>query len=87
MSIPKVYTTHTLLFPIQNAEGKEVTKLEIRRAKAKDLQSARQFKTDAEQEAFLFAAIAGLTMEDIGELDVADYSALQNYFKSMTEGK
>ncbi len=79
--------TIELDYPITDGEGKEITKLEMRRAKAKDLRKMQMQKNEADQEVFLFANLTGLTLEDIDELDICDYQKVQNAFKGMTKGK
>ncbi|WP_168194795.1 phage tail assembly protein [Chromobacterium phragmitis] len=42
--------------------------------------ASRHRQEDAGQEGFLFARMAGLTLEDIGQLDIADSKALSDCF-------
>ena len=74
-------------FPIQDGEGKTITELKIRRPKVKDLRAAQSQKTEADQELFLLSKLTGLVMEDIAELDIADYQKVQNVLKEMQKGK
>ncbi|URL01240.1 phage tail assembly protein [Avibacterium sp. 20-126] len=77
----------SLDYPITDGEGKTITELHLRRAKAKDLRAAQSQKNEADQEFFLVARLTGLVMEDVGELDVADYQKVQLALKEMQKGK
>ena len=87
MSSPNIFKTINLVIPIKDVEGKELKSLDVRRAKAKDLQRAQKFKTEWEQEAHIFSLVTGLQLEDIAELDLADYTQLQDVFMEMRGGK
>ncbi|MDP8162804.1 phage tail assembly protein [Phocoenobacter skyensis] len=87
MSKTTAKITIELDYPITDGEGKEIKKLEMRRAKAKDLRKMQMQKNEADQEVFLYANLTNLTFEDIDEMDIADYHKLQKEFKSMTKGK
>lgn len=82
-----IFSTIKLDYPIQNGEGKEITELKMRRAKAKDLRRAQSQKTEAEQEFFLIAQLTGLVIEDIDELDLSDYKKVQTALVDMQKGK
>jgi hypothetical protein len=57
---------------------RELTEVTLRRIKVKDNLSARkQASDDAEREIVLLGKLSGLNQEDIGELDMSDYSKLQ----------
>jgi hypothetical protein len=74
----------TLKHPFTNAAGQRIEKLIVRRAKRADMKAAIKYsKDDGEQEDFLFAQITGLTLEDIDQLDLADSTALTDFFRSM----
>ena len=77
----------SLDYPIQDGEGKTIAELTIRRPKAKDLHAAQSQKSEADQEFFLLARLTGLVMEDIGELDIADYQKVQKALQDMQKGK
>ncbi|AAQ59148.1 phage tail assembly protein [Chromobacterium violaceum] len=78
---------YTLKFPFTNAGGQHIETIEMRRLKRSDLKAAVQFsKDDVDQEDFLLARLSGLTMEDIGQLDIADSRALTDFFRRMAEG-
>jgi len=77
---------YTLKHPIKTAGGQAITALELRRAKVKDIKSAHRFSDkESEQEIALLALLCtpALTPEDMEELDVADYRALQATFRDM----
>lgn len=79
---------YTLKFPFTNAAGVRIERLDMRRLKRQDLKAAMQFsKDDVDQEDFLLARLSGLTMEDIGQLDIADSKALTDFFRRMAEGR
>lgn len=74
-------------FPIQDGQGNTLTELTLRRPKAKDLRVAQSQKNEVDQEFFLLAQLTGLVMEDIGELDIADYQKVQQALQEMQKGK
>lgn len=79
--------TYTLKFPFTSATGTRIERIEMRRLQRKDLKAAAQFsKDDIEQEDFLLARLSGMTIEDIGQLDIADSNALTSFFRLMAEG-
>lgn len=82
-----IYKKIPLDYPIKDGEGKEISELKIRRAKAKDLRAAQSQKSDADQEFYLMALLTGLVLEDIAELDIADYQKVQTALKEMQKGK
>ncbi len=75
-----------LKHPIKTPSGQVITTLELRRAKVKDIKAAHRFSDkESEQEIALLALLCTptLTAEDMEELDVADYRALQATFRDM----
>lgn len=82
-----IFKTIKLDYPIQDGNGKTITELKVRRAKAKDLRSAQNQKNEADQEFYLLSVLTGLVMEDIAELDIADYQKVQSTLKEMQKGK
>lgn len=79
---------YTLKFPFTSATGARIERIDMRRLKRQDLKAAMQFsKDDVDQEDFLLARLSGLTMEDIGQLDIADSKALTDFFRRMAEGR
>lgn len=74
----------TLEYPITTAAGAHVKAITLRRAKVKDLRRMADFgKDDAAQEIGLMAHLSGMTVEDFGELDAADYRKLQDSFRGL----
>lgn len=82
-----IYKKITLDYPIKDGEGKEISELKMRRAKAKDLRAAQSQTNEVDQEFYLMAMLTGLVLEDIAELDFADYKKLQSALKEMQKGK
>lgn len=75
-----------LKYPVQLASGKTLDKLTLRRAKVADLREAsRGGDKPEDQEVALLARLAGLLPEDLLELDLADYKALQDAFRGMLD--
>lgn len=70
-------TTIQLDYPI-TFEGREVKEITLRRPKVKEARDVRKKnKDDADMEIALLSQLAGLAPAAIEELDVADYSKLQ----------
>lgn len=82
-----IFRTITLDYPIKDGEGKDITELHLRRAKAKDLREAQTPRTEADQEFYLIGILTGLVIEDVAELDIADYQKVQTVLKEMQKGK
>ncbi|AIS96117.1 MULTISPECIES: phage tail assembly protein [pseudomallei group] len=77
-----------LKFPVKLATGQTLTELNLRRGKRKEMGLAAKYSEDpGEQEDFLLAMLTNLTVEDIGELDLADSKRLMDSFRSMVEGR
>ena len=75
-----------LKYPVQLASGKALDKLNLRRAKVADLREAsRGGASQEDQEVALLARLSGLLPEDVLELDLADYKALQDAFRGMLD--
>lgn len=74
-----------LKYPVRLATGEMLEKLTLRRPKVGDIRSAAHLATDAEQELFIFARLAGLVPEDLDALDFADYKEIQRVFRFMQE--
>ena len=75
-----------LKYPVQLASGKTLDKLALRRAKVADLREAsRGSASQEDQEVALLALLAGLLPEDVLELDLADYKALQDAFRDLLD--
>jgi len=76
-SILQTRETVALKHPI-TVEGVAVSVLHLRRPKVRDRLAAEKMgKTDAEKEIALIALLAEVTPETLYELDMADYSAVQ----------
>jgi len=73
-----------LKHPFTTAGGERIEKLSVRRGRRGDLRAANQYSRDeVEQETFLFARLAGLTMEDIDALDMEDNAELLRRFRGL----
>ena len=75
-----------LKYPFTIPGGARVEALEMRRPRVKDLKAAqRAGEKDAEQELALMALLItpAMTPEDIEEMDLADYRAIQATFREM----
>jgi hypothetical protein len=76
----------TLKHPVKLATGQTLAKVTLRRPKVRDLKAAQRVSDKAEeQELALVAALAGLTPEDVEELDLADYRAISESFRAMLD--
>jgi hypothetical protein len=75
-----------LKYPVKLATGQTLGKVTLRRPKVRDLKAAqRASDKPEEQELALIAMLAGLTPEDIEELDLADYKAIADFFRGMLD--
>lgn len=85
MSQKTVITTDqtiTLFSPLTTGDGKTLNEITMRVPKRKDIgKSQRHSKDPVEAETFLFHLLTGLTMEDIGELTLADSNQLSDMFR------
>ncbi|WP_165672258.1 phage tail assembly protein [Metapseudomonas otitidis] len=76
-----------LKFPFTGGAGNRIDKLPIRRLKRKDISTAQQHaKNEAELEDLLAAKMTGLTLEDLGELDIADSRTVTEVFRDVVGG-
>lgn len=76
----------TLKHPVKLATGQTLAKVTLRRPKVRDLKQAQRVSDKPEeQELALIAQLAGLTPEDIEELDLADYKAIADSFRGMLD--
>lgn len=77
-----------LKFPFTCGAGNLITSLSITRLKRKDMLAAHKYspKSEGDQEDFLFAKMTGLTVEDFGELDIADSKIISDIFRTMADG-
>lgn len=73
-------TTVQLKYPIQSS-GAVITVVRLRRPKVRDrLAVEKMGSTDAEKELAMLAMLADMAPDDLHELDMADYDALQKAF-------
>jgi len=71
-----------LKYPFTSATGVRIEKISLRHARRADLRAANQFSKDEfEQETFLFARLAGLTMEDVDALALEDNAQWVQWFR------
>lgn len=76
----------TLKHPVKLATGQMLTKITLRRPKVRDLKEAQRISDKPEeQELALIARLAGLTPEDVEELDLSDYRQLAESFRGMLD--
>ncbi|MDD2895553.1 MAG: phage tail assembly protein [Aliarcobacter sp.] len=61
------------------ANGKTV---QMREPKVRDMRISQEAKTDAEQEIKLIGNLTNMTMDEIDELSLKDYTSLQTALKS-----
>lgn len=77
-----------LKFPFTSAAGVLIRSLPIKRLKRKDV-SAGQAVTDNQNvlEDMLAAKMLGITLEDLGEFDIADAKSVTRLLGAMMDGK
>ncbi|WP_256815409.1 MULTISPECIES: phage tail assembly protein [Pseudomonas] len=76
-----------LKFPFTTAAGVHLDKLPIHRPKRKDIAAGqRQSKDEAGLEDYLVAKMTGLTLEDLGDLDIADSQTVTAVFRELAGG-
>lgn len=72
----------TLKYPIQ-FEGGELKEISVRRPKVKDVTESKKGKAEnSDQEIALIAKLSGLPPAAIEDLDLADYTAIQEVLQS-----
>lgn len=81
-----IFRTIKLEYPITDGHGKEITELNVRRAKAKDLRRM-QGVTNLEKNISLLAMLTGLVPEDLDDLDIADVQQAVQTLEQMQKGK
>lgn len=70
-----------LKFPV-SSDGKEVTALDMRRPKVRDMLIAdKATGADSEKEVVMFANLCEVDREVIENMDVMDYAALQGAYR------
>lgn len=76
-----------LKFPFTTAAGQKLTSLPITRLKRKDIAAAQvHAKDEAALEDHLIAKMTGITLEDLGELDIADSKTATEVLREMASG-
>ena len=77
----------TLKFPFKSASGEQISKLSINRLKRKDISAAQAItKDEAAMEDMLVAKLLGITIEDLGEFDIADSKLATEVLREMASG-
>jgi hypothetical protein len=77
----------TLKFPFKSAGGNTISKLPISRLKRKDISAAQAAtKDEAALEDMLVAKLLGITIEDLGEFDIADSKKATEVLREMAGG-
>ncbi|MDD2105711.1 phage tail assembly protein [Pseudomonas asiatica] len=78
----------TLQFPVSAGTGDKLTSLPITRLKRKDLAKAQRNAQgdEAQMEDHLVAKMLGITLEDLGEFDIADSKRASDLFREMVGG-
>lgn len=78
-------TEIVLKAPFTSASGALIERVAVRRAKVKDLKAAARITKDAVEQALVIAArVADLTIEDLEEMDLADFGRIQDTFQEWT---
>lgn len=76
-----------LKFPFNGGNGERLEKLPIRRLKRKDVTAAHSVSSDQlVVENILTAKMLGITLEDLGEFDVADSATATEVLREMASG-
>lgn len=76
--------TIELLFPLETG----ISKLTMRRPKVRDIRAASKVEGgDVEVEIAMFANLCEVAPEDINNMDMADYGAIQKVYKSFLSGR
>ncbi|GLH33997.1 hypothetical protein BR1R5_33850 [Pseudomonas sp. BR1R-5] len=78
----------TLLFPINTGTGEKLSSMPITRLKRRDLSKAQRNAQgdEAVMEDHLVAKMLGITLEDLGEFDIADSKRASDLFREMVGG-
>lgn len=78
----------TLKFPFKSASGDTLKNLPITRLKRKDISAAQAVtKDEGAMEDQLVAKMLGITLEDLGEFDIADSSLATEVLREMAAGR
>lgn len=77
-----------LKFPFTSAAGVLISSVQIKRLKRKDVSAAYSSTNNQNlQEDMLAAKMLGITMEDLGEFDIADAKSVTDLMNAMMNGK
>jgi hypothetical protein len=77
----------TLKFPFKGGDGSAIKKLPIKRLKRKDISAAQAVtKDEGAMEDLLIAKMLGVTLEDLGEFDIADSKLATEVLREMASG-
>lgn len=80
--------TFTLKFPFNTANGDQLSTLPIKRLKRKDISAAQTVtKDEGAIEDLLVAKMLGITLEDLGEFDIADSRLATEVLREMATGR
>jgi hypothetical protein len=78
----------TLKFPFTSASGDRLATLPIKRLKRKDISAAQAVtKDEGAMEDQLVAKLLGITLEDLGEFDIADSTLATEVLREMAAGR
>lgn len=80
-----ICTEITLRYPITNAMGETVRTITVRRPRVGDLRAVAALSNESEQELAMFSRLTGWVPEDLDLLDLADYQAVQAFFRTTIE--
>ena len=76
-----------LLYSLTTAAGEKLSSVPLKRLKRKDIAAAQKHSKDqAVIEDLLVAQMTGLTVEDLGELDIADSRRVTEVFQELVRG-
>lgn len=77
-----------LKYPFKSASGESISKLPIKRLKRKDISAAQGAVKGDEgaMEDMLVAKMLGITLEDLGEFDIADSKLATEVLREMANG-
>lgn len=80
--------TFTLKFPFKTAAGVQLNSAPIKRLKRKDISAAQAAtKDEGVMEDMLCAKMLGITLEDLGEFDIADSKLATEVLREMSNGR
>jgi hypothetical protein len=78
----------TLKFPFTSASGELLSTLPVRRLQRKDISAAQAAtKDEGAMEDLLVAKLLGITLEDLGEFDIADSTLATEVLREMAAGR